>query len=586
MTTEAETVETVETFESFLVADCGSTHTTVVLFDVVAGAYRLIARTAVPTTANAPWFDVAQGVQQAISRISEITGRKLLNEQGRLIRPVRTDGTGVDHFAAVASAAQPLDVLLVGLFDEVSITSARRALRSVYHHEKDRLTLSDQRPPHEQVGAVVQSQPDLIFITGGTDGGAEDRLLQVIESVGLGMSVMSNSHEPQVIFAGNIRLRERVQNMLSEYATVQMVNNLRPTLETEQLDDAVRLVTDLYEDLKINALPGIQELRDWSSYPILPTARAFSGVCHYLAALQKQMVFGVDLGSNSVSLVMATPDQARVSIHSEIGAGHLVVNLLDNVPVDEVRQWVPVEVSAAETADYIFNKSLHPFTIATDEKMLQLDQAVARTLIRCAAQAAGRDANWPLLGGQLTPPPFGLLLARGSTLANAPRPGQIMLMLLDALQPTGIFSMALDRYGVLPALGALAAHQPLAVIQTLEAGVLSDLGWVIAPVGKGQLGRKAMDVTIESDQISFEGEIEFGKIEIFPIAPGKSAKVTVKPTSRFDIGFGPGQGKKMTLTGGLVGGLVIDARGRPFTLPRDVADRRSLMRKWLWDMGG
>lgn len=583
MTTEAEKVEPLE---SFLVADCGSTHTTVVLFDLVAGTYRLIARTAVPTTANTPWLDVAQGVQQAINRISEITGRRLLNEQGRLIRPVRTDGSGVDHFAAVASTAQPLDVLLVGLFDEVSITSARKALRSVYHHEKDRLTLSDQRPPHEQVGAVVQSQPDLIFIAGGTDGGAEDRLLQIIESVGLGMSVMSDSREPQVIFAGNIKLRERVQNMLGEYANVQMANNLRPTLETEQLDDAIRLITNLYEDLKINALPGVQELRDWSSYPILPTARAFGGICHYLAALHKQPLLGVDLGSNSVSLVMATPDQTRVSIHSELGTGYPVINLLERVSMDEVRQWVPVEISASETADYIFNKSLHPFAISTEEKALQLEQAVARTLIRCAAESAGRDARWPLLNGQLTPPPFGMLLARGSTLANAPRPGQIILMLLDALQPTGIFSIALDRYGVLPALGALAAHQPLAVIQTLEAGVLSDLGWVIAPTGKGQLGRKALDVTIESDQISFEGEIEYGKIEIFPIAPGKSAKVTVKPTGRFDIGFGPGQGKKMTLMGGLAGGLVIDARGRPFTLPRDVSDRRSLMRKWLWDMGG
>jgi hypothetical protein len=109
---------------------------------------------------------------------------------------------------------------------------------------------------------------------------------------------------------------------------------------------------------------------------------------------------------------------------------------------------------------------------------------------------------------------------------------------------------------------------------------------VIAPTGKGILGKKAMEISIESERVSFEGEIEFGKIEIFPIAPGKSATVTVKPTSRFDIGFGPGQGKKMTLSGGLVGGLVIDARGRPFALPRDVADRRSLMRKWLWDMGG
>jgi MutL protein len=575
-----------ETYESFLVADCGSTHTTMVLFDMVAGSYRLIARTAVPTTAAAPWFDLSQGVQQAISRISEISGRKLLSEQGRLIRPVRTDGSGVDHFTAVVSAAQPLDVLLVGLFDEVSITSARKALRSIYHHEKDRLTLSDQRPPHEQVGAVVQSQPDLILIAGGIDGGAEDRLLQIVESVGLGLSVMSSSKVPEVIFAGNIKLCERIIEMMGDFANVQTANNLRPTLETEQLDDVVRLATELYEDLKINALPGIRELRDWSSYPILPTAHAFAAVCHYFSALQKQLVLGVDLGSNSVSLITASPEQAKVSIHSELGTGFPVSNLLDKVSVDEVRQWVSTEVSAAETADYIFNKSLYPFSVPTSEKELQLEQAVARTLIRCAAAATGNDAHWPVVGTQVAPPPFGLLLARGSTLANAPRPGQIMLMLLDALQPTGVFSISLDRYGVLPALGALAAHQPLAVVQTLEAGVLSDLGWVIAPTGKGQPGKKVMDISIESEQVSFEGEIEFGKIEIFPIAPGKLATVTVKPTSRFDIGFGPGQGKKMMLTGGQVGGLVIDARGRPFALPRDVAERRSLVRKWLWDMGG
>ncbi|MCP4416597.1 MAG: hypothetical protein GY805_08240 [Chloroflexi bacterium] len=586
MTTEEEQTAQADSYESFLVADCGSTHTTVVLFDIVAGSYRLIARTAVPTTAAAPWFDLSQGVQHAISRISEISGRKLLSEQGQLIRPVRSDGSGVDLFTAVVSAAQPLDVLLVGLFDEVSITSARKALRSIYHREKDCLTLSDQRPPHQQVGAVVQSQPDLILIAGGTDGGAEDRLLQIVESVGLGVSVMGGSKVPDVIFAGNIKLRERITEMMGDFSNVQMANNLRPTLETEQLDDVVRLTTELYEDLKINALSGIRELRDWSSYPILPTAHAFAGICHYFAALQKQSVLGVDLGSNSVSLVMASPEQVKVSIHSDLGTGFPVGNLLDSVSVDEVRQWVPTEVSATETADYIFNKSLYPFSVPSSEQDLQLEHAVARTLIRCAAVVTGKDAQWPAMGDQITPPPFGLLLVHGSTLANAPRPGQIMLMLLDALQPTGIFSVSLDRYGVLPALGALAAHQPLAVMQTLEAGVLSDLGWVIAPTGKGQLGRKVMDISIESEQGSFEGEIEFGKIEIFPIAPGTHANVTVKPTSRFDIGFGSGQGKKMSLMGGQVGGLVVDARGRPFVLPRNVADRRSLVRKWLWDMGG
>jgi hypothetical protein len=95
-----------------------------------------------------------------------------------------------------------------------------------------------------------------------------------------------------------------------------------------------------------------------------------------------------------------------------------------------------------------------------------------------------------------------------------------------------------------------------------------------------------LDIIIESPHARFEGEIESGKIEIFPIPPGQEAKVTVKPTSRFDIGFGPGQKKTLTLKGGAVGGLVVDARGRPLTLPRDAADRRSLVRKWHWDLGG
>ena len=70
-------------------------------------------------------------------------------------------------------------------------------------------------------------------------------------------------------------------------------------------------VTELYEDLKINALPGIQELRDWSSYPIVPTAHAFGDICHYFAALQQQPVMGVDLGSNSVTLVSAQPETVQ-----------------------------------------------------------------------------------------------------------------------------------------------------------------------------------------------------------------------------------------------------------------------------------
>jgi len=99
------------------------------------------------------------------------------------------------------------------------------------------------------------------------------------------------------------------------------------------------------------------------------------------------------------------------------------------------------------------------------------------------------------------------------------------------------------------------------------------------------LGKTAVKVFIETT--GMEGEVEFGKIEIFPIPPGQLVEVTVQPAGKLDIGFGPGQGRqKMKIYGGIVGGLVIDARGRPLTLPSDEEERRTLMRKWLWDMGG
>ncbi len=571
--------------KSFIVADIGTTNTTVILLDTVAGAYRLVARASVPTTARLPWLDVTKCVQQAITRISEITGRTLLNERGILIRPPRKDGSGVDHFAAVVSAPAPLKTVVVGLYDEMSIASLRKALRSVYMEEVDVLSLADTRTEEEQITAIIHHHPDLIAITGGTDGGAEERLLRLIEVVGVATAVLTHTYRPNVVYAGNLKLREQVRALMEENAHVHMANNVCPDLTTEQLDDVIRIANDLYEDIKIHNLPSLHELNEWASYPMLPSSRSFASICQYFAALHKQRILGVDLGSNSATIAMADAHHIQLAIRTDIGMGEPAPCLLRKISPDAIARWIPEEIEAADVANYVFNKGAHPQTIPVTESDLHLEQAMAREMLRCALMETAVEWNW-VRGHQPYLPAFDRLLAHGSTLANMPRPGQVMLLLLDALQPVGIFSVSLDQYGVLPPLGALAAPQPLVVVQALEAGVMSELGWVIALAGKGQTGKKAMDIAIESAHGRFEGEIEFGKIEIFPIPPGQEAKVTVKPTGRFDIGFGAGQGKTLTLQGGAVGGLVVDARGRPLNLPRDDTDRRSLIRKWQWDLGG
>lgn len=566
--------------QSFLIADCGNTNTTVVLFDVVAGTYRLIARAVVPTTSGTPWFDVSRGVRQAIQKIASVTGRQLLYDHGVLISPERADGTGVDKFTAVSSAAAPLQTLLVGLFEDVSLTSARRAMRGTYAHETRHFNLADNLGEEGYVNALVQNPPELIFLVGGTDQGVNKRLLRLIEAIDIGLEMLEDEQRPQVLYAGNQALQEPVKTLLSENNKVHMAANVRPSLESEHTAEAAQVMDRLYRDIKIRKMPGIRPLFEWGGQDVMPTAQAFAANLRYLAASQEGRVLGVDLGSNSVTVVTADPHSAQVSTRTDLGMGRPLANLLRYIDPAMVAKWLSFEMKTAAIQDFTVNKSLFPQTIPATENDLHLEQAIVRELLHWVMMETMQDWHWS------TMPLMKTIVARGSTLANVPRLGQAALMLLDALQPAGIFSLMLDRYGVLPGLGAVAEQNPLLPIQVLDSGVVTHLGHVIAPMGKAAPGRKIMNIVVESEQVRrLENEVSFGTLDVISLEPGQMVKVTVEPRRGFDIGLGSGKGTTMTFPIGKVG-LMIDARGRPLHLPSDDIARRTLIRQWLWDLGG
>lgn len=569
--TKAEETQQTTTPESYLIAEFGSSNTTAVLFDMAAGSYRLLARGSAPTTAAEPWSNMMGGLIHAIRQIEAATGRALLNEHEQLITPVRQSGIGVDKFAAITSAAPPLKTLLVGLFDDISVESARHVLHTTYATEIDCFSLNDPRDEGEKFSALINKELDVVLIVGGTDGGAEQRLLHLIDTLQLGMSVLSEKQRMFVVYAGNKALREPVNAKLKELAHIQVAENVRPDLQTEYLDDASTIMNALYEDIKVAQLPGLKAIQTWSDQPVVSTAHAVTLITKYFAALQNHSVLGIDVGSNSITMIMATPHSAQVYVRTDLGMGAPIINLLDIVSPADIARWVPNEITDEEVRDFITYKSLYPQTIPQTEFELYLEQAVARELIR-----ATMPPNMPA---------YGMILVRGSVLTNAPRPGHTVLMLLDALQPTGIFSIALDKYNVLPALGTLATNQPTAVVQALEAGLLTDLGWVIVPTGKGQPSQSIVAGVVESENLGqFDLDIEYGTIDTTVLAPGQVANVTLNPHKRIDIGFGEGKSKKITVRGGAVG-LVIDGRGRPLSIP-DTEDRFDLVRKWHWDVGG
>lgn len=568
-----------DTTPSFLIAEVGHTSTAVAFFDVAAGAYRLIAQATASTTAFAPWQDVIRGVQHAIAQIAAATGRRILMDNGELITPANDEGKGVDYFAATLSAAAPLQVVLVGLLDEVSLASARRALNQVYATVVDSFSLSDTRSEQAQVEALLKQQPDVILIVGGTDGGTSHRLLHLVEMVGLSLNLFGDTRKPTVVYAGNTSLREDVTRLLG--STVHVVENIRPALEVEQTTDTARLLTKLYGELKMAALPGIGSLEAWGEFEPVPTSEALLKILTYFAHLYQQRVLVVDIGSDTVTIAAADQTQMQLHVENKLGMGRSVVSLQNHLA--HIRPWLTTEKSDTELIDFLWHKSLYPGTVPMNEEELYLELALARVLLRQSAQAAAA-AWYGETATQLSP--FGLLIARGSTLAHAPRAGQTILMLLDALQPSGIFAVATDRYHILPALGVLGHLEPVAVVQTLEGGALLDLGWVVAPSGRAQAGQPALTVQLRSERVGkLELEVEAGTIEVLPLGIGEKAELTLQPTRRFDIGYGPGKGKTVTVYGGAAG-IVIDARGRPLILPEDAAACRNTIRQWTWDIGG
>ncbi len=155
------------------------------------------------------------------------------------------------------------------------------------------------------------------------------------------------------------------------------------------------------------------------------------------------------------------------------------------------------------------------------------------------------------------------ILASGSVLGRAARPGQAALMLLDAIEPIGVTT------------------------QSLDVGGLLTLGTVVTPVGHARLGETVLSVRIKyQNGGDLEVEVAAGSLEVLPLPPSQKAVLDLRPRRNIDVGRGgPGRGgAAVEVQGGLVG-LVIDARGRPLALPSDAEKRRERVQQWLWDMG-
>lgn len=572
--------------DSVLAIEIGTITTRVILFDVVEGRYRFLGQGVVPTTIGAPFNDVSVGVKEALDQLRDITGRIFFNADGQLVVPSQPNGSGVDACVATVSVGPPLRVVAIGLLEDVSTESARNLATTTYAQVVDTMSLNDRCGTVERLDTILQKRPDLIVVAGGIEGGAKDSVLDLLEAVGLACYLIPKEQRPEVLFAGNSELVTNVQESIGTLANLHIAPNVRQSYESEQLTPSQPALAQIFRLVRSRQLKGVQEVDLWTGNRLMPAATAFGRTVRYISkeyANTRKGVMGVDVGASATTIASAFAGDLRLSIHPGLGLGEHLPEILNLCPISDIMRWVTVDVPENYVRDYIYNKAIYPSCVPITPDELAIEQAIISQAMLLAVRQASKSYP-PEVPGSLPGllPWFEPIIASGNVLTKAPSRPQILLMILNGLQPTGITTIAVDRNNLAASLGAAAGVTPLLTIQSLDAVNFVNLCTVISPVGKAPPGTPILRIRLNNgDVVVTEKEIQNGTLTTVELPVGQTGTLQLTPLHRFDVGMGGlGRGGKVKVIGGTLG-VIIDARGRPLRMLAEPSRRRESLKKWL-----
>lgn len=580
----------VHSIDTLLAVDFGTATTRVSLFDVVEGQYRFVASGEAPTTVDAPYREASEGMRHALAELQAVTGRTFFDESAQLILPATADGRGTDILVATSSAGPAVQAVLVGLLPDVSLENARRIANTHYLTIRDTFSLGDTRPDEQRIDAILTIRPDLLLVTGGTENGAADALIKMLDTVSLACHLLPPEHRVKLLFAGNTALQPQVNEKFGAIAGVHHAPNLQPDLGLTDLPPARQALEEVIETLRLEQIGGFNNIAVWTGGRIYPTAQAESNIVRFFSRAigPNRGVMSVNVGSAATSVAAGFGENVSLVVRPDLGVGVNAIQILKESSADSLLRWVPFELTPDGLRDFVYNKAAHPHTIPVDPHDTALEYVLTRQALALALRRARRDWTRKAKGPRADLLPwFDLIFGGGASLARVARPAVAAMLMLDALQPVGQTELILDLHHMGAALGALAIVNPTAVVQIMGSGAFLSLGTTFSAIGAARTGDVACIASLQTSTGEHTVEVKYGSFEILPLAANQAGKLTLKPRPGFDVGFGPGRGikNKEDVTGGAAG-ILIDARGRPLAFPNDPAQRRDLVQKWLAKAAG
>ncbi|QUI22602.1 glutamate mutase L [Vallitalea pronyensis] len=224
-----------------LLIDFGSTYTKVTAVDfdeeVIIGSAR--AFTTIET-------DINDGLEGAIAQLKKKYGHMDIHEM-----------------FACSSAAGGLRMIAIGLVPDLTAEAAKRAALSAGAKVMNVFSYELNEQERKEIDAL---KPDIILLTGGTDGGNKDVILHNAKVVA---ELQSNA---PVIVAGNKSVQEQVMDILKE-KEVTLCENVMPELDVLNITSARLAIRDVFLR-KIVYAKGLSRVQELIQGILMPTPSA------------------------------------------------------------------------------------------------------------------------------------------------------------------------------------------------------------------------------------------------------------------------------------------------------------------------
>jgi uncharacterized protein (TIGR01319 family) len=582
---------------SFIITDIGSTTTKALFLAKRNGFYRLIARAEAPTTVEAPFEDVTIGVKNALEVLGKEAQKQFLSEKdGELI------SQEFEYYSS-SSAGGGLQVLVIGLFSKITAISAQKAALGAGAILIDVISNDDNRSLYERVDIVRKARPDMILLTGGFNDGDVNFVTEFADIINAANPLprFGTKLRLPVIYAGNIEARELIEDTLRDEFDLHITDNLRPSIDKENLEPARKAIHDLFLSHVMQQAPGYSTISDAVSAPIMPTPLAFGHIISELSKEEQLDILAVDIGGATTDIFSSINEEFNRTVSANLGMSYSIANVMQNSGLDNIKKWLPFEIEDIVLENIIGDKMLSPTVLPKNEMELMIEQAVAREALRLSlihhkslirelpkdSELSTRgfisdelsEKEWDNTDTLVDMMKMGLLIASGGVLSHAPKRNQTTIMMIDAFRPLGVTRMAVDSVFMMPHLGVLAQKYPKTALQVLIDDCFVPLGTVISGEGSVKIGQKAARVEGQINNRKIEFDLYRGNIRVMPVSRNQIGNIKIIPEEGMNFGKGNGKIVETPITGGETG-LIFDLR---FGCDQRVSP--DIVKEWLVSTG-